>query len=59
MAIKHGKKNVKTKSKGPAQQKQDAGHAEPNNSFMVPPAVPGVDAPGQDLGFEPPGPGQM
>lgn len=59
MAIRHGKKNVKTKSKTPAQQQQDSGHSEPQNSFMVPPTVPGVDAPGQDLGLNAMGPEQM
>lgn len=44
---KHGRKDVKP----------DQSKAEPQNSFMVPPPVPGVNAPGQDLGFEGPGAG--
>lgn len=57
--ITHGKSNKgkPNKSKSPAEQQQDSGQQQPQNSFMVPPAVPGVDAPGQDLGFEAPGAG--
>lgn len=58
--ITHGKSNKASpkKSKSPAQQTQEAGQQEAQNSFMVPPQVPGVDAPGQGLGFDAPnGPG--
>lgn len=57
--ITHGKssKAKPVKSKGPAEQQQASGQQEPQNSFMVPPQVPGIDAPGQDLGFEGPGAG--
>lgn len=59
MAIKHGKSNkVKPKgSKHPQQQQQEAGQQEAQNSFMMPPQVPGIDAPGQELGMEGPGAG--
>lgn len=57
--ITHGKSNKASpkNSKTKDTQQQDAGQQEAQNSFMMPPPVPGMDAPGQDLGMQGPGAG--
>lgn len=57
--ITHGKSNKASPKKSKTQQDQQmaAGQQEAQNSFMMPPQVPGIDAPGQELGMEGPGAG--
>lgn len=59
-AIQHGRKNAKPdKSHSKEQQQAAAQQQEPQPSFMQAPQVPGIDAPGQELGHDqvPNGPG--